>query len=240
MSKGSEILLSLNRTQLKYIAVFAMLIDHIGMMFIPVTTPLGSACRIFGRLTAPIMCLFLAEGYRHTRSKKKYALRLLVFALISQPFYAFAHGNAIYDADFNMIFTLFLCFLTLLCFDKIENTFMKLASVVAIVYVSKYGDWGITAPLWVLGFYSFRDNRKKMAVYFSAVALFWIFRATYNCINMGYYWYGEFCQLGLFLFPVLLFSYNGEKGTSSRFSKWFFYLFYPIHLFVLTVIKNLG
>ena len=82
-------MLKLNRTQLKYIAALAMLIDHIGAFFIPVTTPIGALCRIIGRLTAPIMCFFLAEGYEHTRSKLKYGIRLLIFALVSQPFYAF-------------------------------------------------------------------------------------------------------------------------------------------------------
>ena len=114
-------MLKLNRTQLKYIAALAMLIDHIGAFFIPATTPIGALCRIIGRLTAPIMCFFLAEGYEHTRSKLKYGIRLLIFALVSQPFYAYAHGNTILDTDFNMIFTLFLSFLVLWCFDRIEN-----------------------------------------------------------------------------------------------------------------------
>lgn len=229
---------SLNRNQLKILAIFAMLLDHIGMMFIPISTPLGAFCRIAGRLTAPIMCFFLAEGYRFTKSKGRYALRLFVFALISQPFYAFAHGKTLYDPDFNMIFTLFLCFVMLWCFEKTENTFLKISVVAVIVYFSKFGDWGITAPLWVLGFYSFRENRKKMLLYYFAVTVFWIFRATYNCIDMGYAWYGEYCQLGLCIFPLVMNFYNGEKGKNTGFGKWFFYLFYPLHLFVLTVIKN--
>lgn len=232
-------IVKLNRTQLKYIAVVAMLLDHVGMMFIPVSTPLGTACRIIGRLTAPIMCIFLAEGYRYTKSKGKYAVRLFLFALISQPFYAFAHGKTILDADFNMIFTLFLSFVMLWCFENFENTFLKVLAVGIIVYASKYGDWGITAPLWILGFYCFGNDRKKALIYYLSVTAFWLVRATINCIDKGFPWYGEYCQLGLLLFPFMLFSYNGEKGSDGRFSKWFFYVFYPLHLFVLTIIKNL-
>lgn len=231
--------MTLNRTQLKYIAVFAMLIDHIGMMFIPVTTPLGALCRIVGRLTAPIMCMFLAEGFKHTRSKEKYAIRLFVFALVSQPFYAYAHGNSIFEADFNMIFTLFLSFMALYCAEKINNRFLRFFCVVLLICLSTYGDWGITAPLWVLCFYKWGESKSKSAFAFSAVALYWIFRATLNCIDMGYHWYGEFCQLGLFLFIPVIYIYNGEKGSDSAFSKWFFYIFYPLHLLVLTVIHNL-
>ncbi len=231
--------MTLNRTQLKYIAVAAMLIDHIGMMFISVSTPVGALCRIIGRLTAPIMCMFLAEGYKYTRSKGKYALRLFAFALISQPFYAMAHNNDIMDLDFNMIFTLFLSFMALLCFDKIENRFLSVILVFFFVVISDYGDWGITAPLWVLCFYRWGEDKNKSALAFSGVAVLWILRATYNCVNKGFPWYGEYCQIGLFLFLGMLFLYNGEKGSNSRFSKWFFYLFYPLHLFVLTLIKNM-
>lgn len=231
-------MLQLNRTQLKYIAAAAMLIDHIGMMFIPITTPVGLLCRIIGRLTAPIMCFFLAEGYEHTRSKYKYGTRLLIFALVAQPFYAYAHGNSILEADFNMIFTLFLSFMVLVCYDRIENNLLRFASVTALIVVSYYGDWGITAPLWVLGFYCFKGNRKKTLLYFSAITVFWILRAVYNAADSGYIWRYELCQLGLFMFPFMYLCYNGEKGRDGRFSKWFFYVFYPLHLFVLAALKN--
>ncbi|MBQ1996059.1 MAG: conjugal transfer protein TraX, partial [Clostridia bacterium] len=151
----------LNRTQLKYIAAAAMLLDHIGMMFIPVSTPLGTLCRLAGRLTAPIMCMFIAEGFRYTKSKARYAARLLIFALISQPFYAFAHGETLMTSDLNMIFTLFLSFVMLCLFEKLENNLLKILAVSAIVVLSQFGDWGITAPLWVLGFYCFSKNKNK-------------------------------------------------------------------------------
>ena len=127
----------------------------------------------------------------------------------------------------------------LLGFEKIKSVFLKVIFVTLIVYASKFGDWGITAPLWVLGFYSFRNDKKKMLIYYLSVTAFWFVRATLSCIDKGFVWYGEYCQLGLLLFPFMLFSYNGEKGSEGRFSKWFFYVFYPLHLFVLTIIKNL-
>lgn len=232
-------MISLNRTQLKYIAAAAMLIDHIGMMFIPVSTPLGTACRLIGRLTSPIMCMFLAEGFRYTKSKWKYALRLFIFALISQPFYAFAHGKLLTVPDFNMIFTLFLSFVMLCCVEKFDNIFLKTLSVAVFVALSYYGDWGITAPLWVLGFYCFSKNKEKQTYFFLAVAVFWIIRVTLNCIQKGYPWYSEYCQVGLFFFPFMLYAYNGEKGSNSKFSKWFFYGFYPLHLFVLRILQEL-
>ncbi len=231
--------MTLNRNQLKYIAAFAMLIDHVGMMFISVLTPLGALCRIVGRLTAPIMCMFLAEGYRYTKSKARYGLRLFVFALISQPVYAAIHGNDLFVPDFNMIFTLFLSFMALLCFDKIKLRPVALICSAAFIALSYWGDWGLTAPAWVLCFYIFGNDRKKTVVAFSAVAFFWILRVIFNSMQMGYNWYGEFCQLGLFLFPFMFCCYNGEKGGGGKFSKWFFYIFYPLHLFALMIIDGM-
>ena len=68
---------------LKTIAIIAMLIDHIAWAFVPTGTILGQIMHIIGRITAPIMCYFIAEGYYHTHNMKKYALRLAIFALIS-------------------------------------------------------------------------------------------------------------------------------------------------------------
>ena len=74
----------LNRNAVKYIAVFAMLLDHIAWTFLDFSTPTAQIFHIVGRTTAPVMCFFLAQGYEHTRSFKKYALRLFVFAVISE------------------------------------------------------------------------------------------------------------------------------------------------------------
>ena len=71
----------MNRNFLKYIAVAAMLCDHIALVFVGMNNPVGVAMRVFGRLTAPLMCYFLVEGFVHTRSKKKYGIRLFIFAI---------------------------------------------------------------------------------------------------------------------------------------------------------------
>ena len=66
----------LNRNQLKYLVIAAMLIDHIAWAFVPTASLLGQAMHIIGRLTGPTMAYMLAEGYHYTRNVKKYALRL--------------------------------------------------------------------------------------------------------------------------------------------------------------------
>ena len=77
----------MNRQQIKLLAIAAMTIDHIALVIVPSGSILYYVMRLIGRLTAPLMTFMLTEGYRYTRSRPKYLLRLVAFALISQPFY---------------------------------------------------------------------------------------------------------------------------------------------------------
>ena len=80
----------LNRTQLKLIAICAMVCDHLAWGFLDFYTPLAQILHIIGRLTIPIMCFFIAEGYRHTSNLRRYIHRMICFWLISiLPFYLF-------------------------------------------------------------------------------------------------------------------------------------------------------
>ena len=80
---------------LKLIAVIAMVIDHIAWAFIPFNSIAGQIMHVIGRLTAPIMCFMIAEGYYKTHNVKKYAQRLGIFALISHIPYTYFHTGKI-------------------------------------------------------------------------------------------------------------------------------------------------
>ena len=55
--------------QISFIAIAAMTADHIAWLLFPgyPTDPLPIILHIIGRLTCPIMCFFIAEGY-HIRA----------------------------------------------------------------------------------------------------------------------------------------------------------------------------
>ena len=84
----------LNSNQLKIIAILAMTLDHLIWTVFPgySTQWFVVLCHMIGRLTAPIMWFFIAEGYHHTRSVKKYAARLFSLAVISHFAYNFCFG----------------------------------------------------------------------------------------------------------------------------------------------------
>ncbi|MBR4766279.1 MAG: conjugal transfer protein TraX, partial [Clostridia bacterium] len=84
----------LNSNALKLIAIAAMTVDHFTWAVFPGTQSVWYviALHIIGRLTAPIMWFFIAEGCRKTHDIKKYALRMLIFAVVSHFAYCFAFG----------------------------------------------------------------------------------------------------------------------------------------------------
>ncbi len=214
-----------------------MLIDHIGLFFVPISTTVGVLCRVVGRITAPIMCYFLAEGYAYTHSKKKYAFRLLLFGIVSQIPYALSHYNHLFAADFNMILLLFLAFLMLAANDMIQNAAAKIICISALLIVSVFFDWGLFGPLLVLAFYYNKGRKNKQAVWFTIiVSVQIVFNVILHLLN-GTHWYGNLWQLGMFLFIPLLYGYNGSAGKKTAFHKWFFYAVYPAHLLIIWVVK---
>lgn len=221
----------LNGTMLKIIAMVSMVFDHVGDMFFPEVMWL----RMIGRLAMPIFSFCIAEGYIHTRDRKKYILRLLIFALISEIPFDLAFEGKIGLSHQNIMLTFFLAVLALYFFDLIRGevkedtgkysmgrTIPGIFVIVAMAFVALLlkADYTIFAVVAVFLFYVFKD-----AKYFIRSAVGVAFLALTR--TMGYY-----CTTGLSIIPLLL--YNGKRG---RGLKWLFYVFYPGHLLVLYVIK---
>lgn len=88
---------------IKLIAISAMLTDHIGCILYPDAVWL----RCIGRLAFPLFVFMLTEGASHTHSMKRYILRMLVFALITEiPYNLAFNGTLLYTGSRNMLFTL--------------------------------------------------------------------------------------------------------------------------------------
>lgn len=226
-------------SDLKYIAILAMLIDHVAVLFIPSDKPLYACMRFVGRLTAPIMCFFISEGYHYTRNLKKYFLRLAVFAVISHFAFAFAFNGSFLDANReSMITTLFLCLLSVhvIHFDKIKNGF-KLPLLLLIAYTAQKCDWGAEAVVYTVVFDLARENKKtQLIAYSGAAAVFKLLPLIKTAlINPAFIASGSYV-LGVFLPVPLLMLYNGEKG-GGKYTKWVFYVFYPLHLLLLGYIN---
>ena len=133
----------LNRNQLKYLVIAAMLIDHIAWAFVPTASLLGQVMHVIGRLTGPTMAYMLAEGYHYTRNVKKYAMRLGIFAVISWLPFSYFESGGIRPA-FGVIYTLFLSLLAIWFWDKAKCSLsVKWLDIFGLCLLSVFGDWAI-------------------------------------------------------------------------------------------------
>lgn len=228
--------LSLNRNQIKYLVIIAMVIDHVAWKFIPTASPAGQVMHFIGRLTGPAMAFFVAEGFMHTRDLKKYLIRMGIFALVSWiPFILCFDIRSPLGTNFGIIYTLFLGLMACY-FDQRANlapTFRRLA-VLACVLLSIWGDWsayGVIVPLMLVR--SYRDKTRMWRAYFE-ITIIYTFLIGFSEFMAGAEIRTEVYMLGIFLPLFLLrYTYNGQAGSKKPFHKWFFYVFYPGHLMLL-------
>lgn len=228
----------LNRDIIKCVAMLTMLLNHIAHALLTEGTLLYNVFIGVGYFTAITMCYFLVEGYEYTRSKKKYALRLLVFGLLSQvPFMLLFQMPAL-----NMLFSLLICFAMLCILDKMQGEWYGIVLIVLLFIVSIFSDWPIMAPAFTLLFRWSNKNRLKLLLsYGISIAIFCFLNGPGHLLTDsigGAVLHTALEALALVASAlVIMFFYNGKKSTKApKFFKWFFYLFYPVHITVLYVL----
>lgn len=244
----------LNSNALKYIAIIAMLIDHIAWAFVPFSSALGQIMHFIGRFTAPIMCYFISEGYFHTKDVKKYIFRIGIFAIISQLPFVIAEkltsppimivdgklslNPELFIPSFNVMFTLMLGLIALALWNiEIIEKPLRIMIVISLCFISLSCDWMCFSVLWILFFGIYRNDYKGKWISYYCIALSSMAIAISTNILSGLPLWRNFWQLGLLFPPFIIGLYNGERGNRNPFHKWFFYIFYPLHLLVIGIIK---
>lgn len=243
----------LNSNELKLVAIIAMTVDHIAWAMFDgyPTAPLPVFMHIIGRLTCPIMCYFIAEGYHYTKNINKYTFRLFAFAFVSHFAYIFA-SNAFVDfksfipfyyGDFlnqtSVMWSLAwgLVMLRIADSKNIKLT-CKVLLVILICIITLPSDWSCIASLCIMAIGTNRGNfKKQMAWMIFYVALYSL--VYFFAIDKVY----GVLQMGVILSIPIIAMYNGSRGKNekiNKFMKWFFYIFYPAHLFVIGLINYLG
>lgn len=236
----------LNRTQLKMVAICAMVCDHVAWGFVEFWSPLGQIMHIIGRFTIPIMCFFVAEGFRHTSSRSGYIKRMTLFSVITMiPFYLF-FGD-MYEYRQNIIFDYLLGVLLLATLENKRFHVWHKVVLGAILFgiSATIGGWVIMPMLYILVFYyakRFKTQAKWVVGLTITLEVFLIVAVELNRIlHFSHYdwpWYDKLYFLGFMLPLLVLKHYNGEKGKDIA-GKYFFYLFYPAHFLVLAAVKVL-
>ena len=231
----------LNSNHLKLIAIIAMTIDHIADLIYPgmPNNIISNILHIIGRLTAPIMFFFICEGFYYTKNLKKYILRLFLFAIISHFAYCFAFGiNYIPFSSgniFNQTSIMWSLAWSVVALYIIYKTNLKESQkwilIILINIITFSSDWSCIAVMSILSMYSNRGNLKKQIISMS----FWILIyaiISYLFVSKIY----GLITLGVLLVYPLLKVYNGKKGKLN-WLKWFFYIYYPLHLIVIGILR---
>lgn len=241
---------------LKLIALGTMLYDHLTVLW-PVefvfwmwvfpeaeslpgwAEALCSLSPYIGRIAAPIFLFSLAQGYRHTRNWRKYALRLLLFACLAEwPYYLLFGGHG------NILFTLLLGLLALQGFDILQQNRPRLgwalgAGLVFLLEWLHFPEGGGRYILFILVFdQTAHWSRERRALLWLVLYPLSRWRLLWLCFAEGFpiqnfiiNGFGPLLGVGLTLL------YNGEKGTRGPRLKYLWYIAYPAHLLLLALWK---
>lgn len=244
----------LSGNALKTIAIGAMTIDHIGYSIVfrlylaacmvdgvdmlgAARPPeamrmyaLYTACRLIGRIAAPIFAFLLVEGARRTRDIRRYALRLFLFAIVAEvPYDLFTNGTAFYVYDHNIFWSLLLGLMMLAALDKWARKgafrrWLKAAAIWAAAYgIAEAAHFDPGVVLMIAAIDLFREQKAWGAA--------GVMAAVARIARMGLGFVQWAC---LAAFPLLAL-YNGQRG---RGNKYLFYTYYPAHLLVLWLIAQ--
>ena len=220
--------------QLKYIAFLSMLIDHVNKaLMYPLLTENGflryvsDVFDILGRVAFPLFMFFLVEGFFKTGNRVKYLLNLIIFGIISEiPFDLFQSAVLFQPNSNNVMFTLALALVMIWVIDelKVPNSYIippvlwfpvSIIIVITVCLLSMI--WGLDYEyhgiLIAYFFYIFRNNPILSIIggYLS------IFKTPWALLGFG-----------------LTLTYNGKRGKQNKILN---YLFYPVHLLILGLLR---
>lgn len=209
---------------LKIIAAFAMLCSHIYKCLL-VSYEQFLFLDMIGRISFPIFCFLLAEGFAYTKDRKAYLVRLWVCAVFSEiPYNLAFFGDLCAKQGQNVLFTMFTGVLVLWGMEKADGRWrvfpLAIGMAVAHFFKMDYGFYGI----WLIAIFGVLRGMRQEIMYLQA--------GSQICSVLLYGWIQVFSIGSL---PFIWF-YNGKRGKNR---KCFFYVFYPLHLLILVSIRIL-
>jgi hypothetical protein len=243
----------LNSNKIKLIAIIAMTIDHIAWLLYPGYDDgiIPVVLHIIGRLTCPIMCYLIAEGYYYTKNINKYTMRLFAFSFISHFAYIFASsdyagwqyfipfygGNILNQTSVMWSLAWGLVMLRVVNSERMKMG-IKTLVVLLICVIAFPSDWSCIASLCILAIGTNKGDFKKQMLWMVfyvgiySIVYFFALDKLYAIIQMAV----------VLSIPVIML-YNGQRGSNPKINKimkWFFYIYYPLHLFIIGYIHFIG
>lgn len=227
---------------LKILALVFMFCDHAGKMLLPLVPEM----RIIGRIAFPLYCWCLVVGAHHTRSFARYALRIALVGLISQPLYMAALNHTWREPNIFLTLLLGLCALWGMRERKLGSHIWAPAAALVLAVVLK-ADYGWKGVLLIIALWTVRDSRAGIAAVMTLMCLYW--GTTSSAVT-------EF--FGLSLRPLTAYPIGTVLGPllrtqalailalplmlirmpNLRLPAWAGYAMYPAHLVLLWVLER--
>lgn len=229
---------------IKLVAIIAMTIDHIAWVWVDTQSFLGQFLHFIGRLTAPLMCFLLVEGFYKTKKYSSYLIRVFIFALIAQyPFIAMLYGLNFFETQpdliwsrGNVLFNFLLALFTLgLIYKTTLNLYIKFLGVLLLLLFSVQLDWGVFIIAFCLVFAHFRQDRNQQIIAYIITAMGLLLMVDVGIIYALPPLSAQWMPLGILVVPFFLKYCNDQLG--ARFGgRYFFYVFYPLHMLIISII----
>lgn len=244
MKAGVTMKKGLTATQLKLIAVIAMVCDHLTWAVLDSFTLLSQILHTFGQISIPIICFLLVEGYRHTKNLTFYMFRLILCWIVSiYPFYLYFNG--VNGMRQSFLFEILIGLMVLAVNE--DETYKKTRKITVILILTivsvSVGSFPIVPLIFILIFYhsdTFRQKAIRLFIFTVAFVLslvcFILWNQQFHLIEPGWQWNQKLYYLGFILAIPFLKLYNGKLGAKPNV-KYFFYAFYPLH-FILILLLN--
>jgi hypothetical protein len=249
----------LSGTGVKIAGIILMTLDHLHQMFAAQGAPdwLGW----FGRPVAAMFLFLCAEGFFYTHSRKRYMLQLLggfLFMSAMNRILSTAMPMEHITLINNIFGTLFLATWYMWMIDRVTGGFrekspakilpaigglllpliVSLAAILALQNKNRtvtlillfipnplLAEGGFMLVFMGVAFYLLRKYRlAQAALILAASALVWYF--SKDSVPADFQWLMVFA-----IIPIIL--YNGKRGKARKSGKYFFYVFYPAHIYLL-------
>ncbi len=232
---------------IKIVAMTSMLIDHVGYVFLPYIPEM----RIIGRIAMPLFCYGIMMGSIHSKNLFRYALRLLVLFLISQPFYMLALNHRI--SEMNVLATLLLGLIGIIGIQKRKyGSQFWLPFICLILAAAQQMDYGWRGVLLILLMYLTRNSRGGMIALMVSFCLYWGTGSSEITMLFGirikpalapgsflypvsgmFFSFLRLQSMAILSLPFIIFSTN----TEVRVPKLISYLMYPGHLLIIWLLS---
>ena len=215
---------------LKMIMAVLMLGDHLAY-FLPQFFPFE--LHFAGRLVAPVFCYLMTVSLYHTRNRGRYIARMATAGLLMLAG-SFALTGALGGPGIGNTIFLSLA-LSAALIDQIEQAtsgdgrlLAHLPVIILLIVACFFVEGKLLLPVMAVVFYFLRENKPLMF-------LTYILAASGVVFLFGFQPYQHLQALAIV--PIAM--YSGEKGSDTAFAKWFFYIFYPLHIWILYIIRHL-